>query len=81
MIPKTWRISRLIDNAVKLKKYPSDIIPIDQTKSEDNSAFAYVFMGTFLYPENMRVNHPIPRRKNREIKIDQNGFLLKFGKK
>jgi hypothetical protein len=50
-------------------------------KSEKASAFIYVFIGICLYPENINVNHPMPRIKNREMKIDQNGLLSKLGRK
>ena len=63
MITSTWRTSRLIVNAVYPKKKPSAMIPTDHIASEYDSAFTYIFKGICLYPENRRVNHPIPKIK------------------
>lgn len=56
MIPINLRISRLIESAVKLKKYPSESTAIDQTISEASSDSMNVRILTFLYPENITEN-------------------------
>ena len=74
-------MSLLIESAVKLKKWPKDNITTVQITRERDSALRYVLIGIFLYPENIKVKLCIPNIKNLEIKIDQNGFWQKFGKK
>ena len=81
MIPTNFRISRLIDNAAKLKKYPSASAATDQTISDASSASANVRTFIFLYPDIINANQCNPKIRNRDTKIDQNGRMENRGRK